>query len=88
MEYKLNDVQMAELKIVLRENDIPFFKDDELNFYFSKNKGNFDNTVYDCLIVKSENTSLNISGLTTADSSNYFRRLAAKYKPNNSGVLK
>lgn len=88
MEYNLNDVQLKELKIVLRENDIPFFEDSELNFYFDKNKGNLNNTIYECLLVKAENTTLNISGLTTADSSNYFRRLAVQYKPSNSGVLK
>lgn len=88
MEYELNDAQLRELKIVLREKDIPFFNDDELSFYFAKNKGDFNKTVYECLLVKSENTALNISGLTTADSSNYFRRLASRYRPNNSGVLK
>lgn len=88
MEYKMSAAQLEEIKIILREKDIPFFEDRELNFYFAQNKGNFNNTVYDCLIVKSENTTLNISGLTTADSSNYFRRLACRYKPNNSGVLK
>lgn len=88
MEYKINDTQLNELKIILREKDIPFFDDSELNFYFAKNKGNFNNTVYECLLVKSENTTLNISGLSTADMSNYFRRLAKNYRPNNSGVLK
>lgn len=88
MEYKMSATQLEEIKIILREKDIPFFEDRELNFYFAQNNGNFNDTVYDCLIVKSENTTLNISGLTTADSSNYFRRLACRYKPNNSGVLK
>lgn len=84
----MNETQLREIKIILREKTIPFFSNEELNFYFSKNKNNFNDTVYECLLVKSENTSLNISGLTTNDSSNYFRRLASKYKPNNSGVLK
>lgn len=88
MEYKLNDTQLNELKIILREKDIPFFDDSELSFYFSKNKGNFNNTVYECALVKSENTTLNITGLSTADTSNYFRRLASRYRPNNTGVLK
>lgn len=88
MEKSLSEKELSNIKIILREKDIPFFGDDELNFYFGKNKGNFNNTVYECLIIKSENTSLNISGLSAADSSNYFRRLAAQYRPNNSGVLK
>lgn len=88
MTHTLTDTQLNSLKIILREKEIPFFDDVELQFYFSKNNGKFNDTVYECLLVKSENTTLNITGLSTADSSNYFRRLANRYKPNNSGVLK
>ena len=76
-----------ELKIILRENDCPFFTDEELEYYLNKNKNDLNATAYHCLIIKSENTSLNISGMTAADSSLYFRRLAAKYRINNSGIL-
>lgn len=79
---------IEDLKIVLRENDIPFFTDEELNFYLSENNGDYRRTAYQCLCVKAENTTLNISGLTTADTSSYFRRLASRYRPNNSGILK
>lgn len=79
--------KLEELKMILREADVPFFDDKELEFYLQK-YSNFDECVYNCLLVKSENTQLQISGLTTADSSAYFRRLAAAYRPNNSGVLK
>ena len=78
---------LEDLKIVLREADIPFFSDEELNFYLSENKGNYDLTAYQCLLIKAENTSLSVSGLTAADSSAYFRRLASKYRPRNSGLL-
>ncbi len=88
MAKPISEKELSDLKIILREKNIPFFDDDELNFYYSKNGGNFNNTAYECLLIKSENTSLNISGLSAADSSNYFRRLAAQYKPNNSGILK
>jgi hypothetical protein len=40
------------------------------------------------LLIKAENTTLQVSGLSAGDSSTYFRRLAAKYRPYNSGVLK
>lgn len=76
------------LKIVLREKDIPFFTDEELGFYLDQNNGNYDATAYQCLIIKSEDTTLSISGLSTADSSRYFKRLASKYRPRNSGILK
>ena len=76
-----------ELKLILRENDIPFFKDDELEYYLTKNGGDVKKAAYECLLIKAENTSLNIGGLSTADSSAYFRRLASRYRPNNSGIL-
>lgn len=77
-----------DLKIVLREKDIPFFDDDELEFYLRENGGDYNRTAYQCLCIKAENTSISISGLTTEDTSTYFRRLANKYRPNNSGILK
>lgn len=79
---------IEDLKIVLREEDIPFFTDEQLNFYLRENGGNYDLTAYQCLLIKAEDTTLQVSGLSAADSSKYFRRLAAKYRPNNSGILK
>lgn len=78
---------LADLKIVLREGDIPFFSNEELEFYLRENKGDYEATAYQCLTIKAENTSLVISGLTAADTSAYFRRLASRYRPRNSGVL-
>lgn len=75
------------LKMELREADTPFFKDEQLQYYLSKNNGNIRATIYECLILKSEDTTLNISGLNTADTSSYFKRLASRFKPNNSGSL-
>lgn len=77
-----------DLKIVLREDDVPFFSDEQLSFYLEENGGDYNRTAYQCLLIKAEDTSLSISGLKTGDSSKYFRRLAAKYRPYNSGVLK
>ena len=79
---------LEDLKIVLREADIPFFDDEQLDFYLRENNGNYNATAYQCLLIKAEDTTLSISGLNAADSSKYFRRLAARYRPNNSGVLK
>lgn len=84
----LPQADLENLKIILREKDIPFFSDEELNFYYDKNSGDFNATVYECLQIKAENNTLNISGLTVADSSSYFLRLALRYKPSNSGILK
>lgn len=78
---------IEKLKIILREQDIPFFTDDEFEFYLAENNGDFNNTAYQMLIVKSENTNLTLSGMTTADTSKYFKRLASRYRPHHSGVL-
>lgn len=77
-----------DLKVVLRESEIPFFSDEELQWYVDKFNGNYNRAVYELLIVKSENTKVSISGFDAEDSSSYFRRLANRYRPNNSGVLK
>ena len=82
------DSYLVVIKNILREKDIPFFSDEEIDFYYNKNNKNLNNTIYECLLVKAENTTLNISGLNVADSSAYFRRLASRYRPNNSGILK
>lgn len=79
---------LDRLKTVLRERDIPFFSDEDLAFYLEKNGNDFNATAYECLIVKSEDSTVQISGLTTADTSGYFRRLASRYRPYNSGTLK
>lgn len=79
---------IEELKIVLREADVPFFTDEQLEFYLKENEGDYTATAYQCLLIKAEDTTLSISGLNANDSSVYFRRLAARYRPCNSGVLK
>ena len=78
---------MERLKLVLREKECPFFSDDDLQFYFEENGHDFNKTAYHCLIVKSEDTTLSISGMQCGDTSKYFRRLAQKYRKNNSGIL-
>lgn len=79
---------MEDLKTVLREEDVPFFTDKQLEFYLRENNGDYRATAYQCLLIKAEDTTLSISGLSAGDSSKYFRRLAARYRPNNSGVLR
>ena len=76
------------MKVVLREEACPFFSDEELLFYLGENNNDERKAIYQCLIVKSEDTTLSISGLQAADTSKYFRRLAQRYRTNNSGILK
>lgn len=77
----------AQLQRVLREDAIPFFSDEDLEFYYSKNSQDFNKTAYECLLVKAENTTVSMAGMEIGDSSVYFRRLASRYRPHNSGVL-
>lgn len=78
---------LDELKMILREKDCPFFEDEELRYYLDK-YGTVEKAAYYCFIIKSEDTTLSVSGLDCADTSKYFRRLAQRYRPNNSGILK
>lgn len=79
---------LDNLKMILREGDIPFFTDDQLNFYLDNNQGDLRATAYQCLLIKSEETTLSVSGLSLGDTSKYFRRLASQYRPSNSGILR
>lgn len=79
---------IERMKTILRESEIPFFSDEDLQFYLNENKGDVNAALYQCLLLKSEDTALGLSGVTFPDSSAYFRRLAQRYRPNNSGVLR
>ena len=80
--------KLRELEMILRETDIPFFTEEQLVFYLGQNGNDVRATAYQCLLIKAEDTSLKVSGLSTADTSKYFRRLASQYRPHNSGVLR
>lgn len=76
-----------ELKLILREDDIPFFTDEQISKYIALYE-TLDLALYVMLMVKAENTQMQIAGMTTQDTSSYFRKLARQYRPNNSGILK
>lgn len=70
-----------------REAQSPYFDEDDFQYYLDKNHGNVDATIYEMLIIKSEDSTISVSGLSTQDTSAYFKRLASRYKPFNSGEL-
>lgn len=78
---------LEELKFNIRENDIPYFSDVELQNMLDKYDGDIERASYECLIMKSQDTSLSVSGYSAADTSGYFKRLASRFKPRNSGIL-
>ena len=80
--------EIQELKLILREETSPFFTDEEIAYYLNKNNGNVNNAAYECLLLKAEDDSIQLpGGLTLANNSEYWLRLAKKYKPNGSRIL-
>lgn len=71
----------------IREEQCPYFEEGDIEYYLTKNNGDVNATIYEMLIVKSEDSSLSLSGINTTDTSGYFKRLASKYKPFNSGIM-
>lgn len=78
---------IERIKKEVREEQAPYFEDGDFEYYLSKNNGNVDATIYEMLIIKSEDSSISVSGLATADTSAYFKRLASRYKQFNSGIM-
>ena len=75
------------IKREIRENMSPYFEDGDIEYYLKKNNGDVNATIYELLLVKAEDSTISVSGLTTSDTSAYFRRLASRYRQYNSGVL-
>ena len=82
----MTDIEVIRLE--LREDAAPFFTEDEISYYLKKNGGDVRAAIYEMLIIKSEETAIQVSGLTTQDTSKYFKRLASRFKSFNSGTLK
>jgi hypothetical protein len=76
------------VKKEVREDQAPFFEEDDFQYYLDKNQGNVNATIYEMLILKSEDSAISVSGLNTTDTSSYFKRLASRFKSFNSGTLK
>lgn len=79
--------KLEQLNFNLREKQVPFFEASELVALLEANGGDVRKATYQGLIIKAETTGLEISGLTTKDSSSYFKMLASNYISSNSGVL-
>lgn len=81
-------MDIERVKKEVREDQAPFFEEDDFQYYLDKNQGNVNATIYEMLIVKSEDSTISVSGLSTQDTSGYFKRLASRFKSFNSGTLK
>lgn len=83
----IDSTVLANIKREIRENMIPYFEDDDIEYYYDKNDSDEQATIYELLILKSEDSTITVSGLSTQDTSKYFKRLASRYRTYNSGVL-
>ena len=84
----MTDVEkITHIRREIREQQSPYFEEDDFTYYLNKNNGDMDATIYEMLIVKSEDSTISVSGLSTQDTSAYFKRLASRYKPFNSGIM-
>lgn len=83
----LTESVIEGIMIETRENLAPYFDENDIEYYYNKNNGDVQATIYELLIVKSEDSTISVSGLSTQDTSGYFKRLASRYKPFNSGPL-
>ncbi len=79
---------LDELKMLCRERQVPFFDDDELIYHLDRAEGDVKMAAYRCLIIKAESCPVQVSGLTLADTSAYWLRLAASVRPSGSCVVK
>lgn len=82
----MTDIERVRKEV--REYQSPYFEDDDFIYYLEKNNGDVEATIYEMLIIKSEDSTISVSGLNTGDTSAYFKRLASRYKRFNSGILK
>ena len=81
---------MTDIEIIkkeIRDAQAPYFDADDFSYYLQKNNGDVNATIYEMLIIKSEDSTISVSGLSTSDTSSYFKRLASRYRRYNSGIL-
>ncbi len=80
-------IDIERIRKEIREDQVPYFDDEDFEYYLEKNQNNVNATIYEMLIIKSEDSTISVSGLSTQDTSSYFKRLASRYKQFNSGVI-
>lgn len=78
---------LEKIKIELREAQTPFFTDEEIEYFLAKNESDVNAAIYEMLLIKAEDTTITVSGLSTQDTSKYFRRLASRFRKSSSGQL-
>lgn len=82
-----NISKVNRILIEIREEQAPYFTTEDILYYLDKNNGDVEDTIYELLIIKSEDSTISVSGMNTADTSGYFKRLASRYRKFNTGNL-
>ena len=83
----MDPMTLMHIKTEIRENMSPYFDDTDIVYYYEKNGRDINATIHELLIVKSEDSTISVSGLSTGDTSAYFRMLRWRSQRFNSGVL-
>lgn len=81
---------LDEIRILIREIDEEdkYFTDEEIRYYYKRNNQNVEATVYELLMIKSQDDSCKLpSGIEIASNSNYWLMLAKRYRKNGSRVI-
>ena len=76
------------LKANIRENDYPFFSDEELERIFAESDYNIADASYRALVIKAESDKLQLSDMSLESSRRYWLCLASLYRRNRTGSLK
>ena len=76
------------LKANIREDDYPFFTDEELERIYTDCDGDIAEATYRALIIKAESDKLQLSDMTLESSRRYWLSLASLYRRNRTGTMK
>lgn len=79
---------LKTLKSNLREEEYPFFTDEELERIFTECGGDMAEATYRALIIKAECDSLQLSDIDLESSRAYWLSLASLYRKNRTGSVK
>ncbi len=79
---------LKTLKANLREEDYPFFPDEELERILTDCNFDIRQATYRALIIKAENDGVNLPDIDIESSRKYWLSLASLYRPNRTGGIK
>ena len=61
----MTDIERVKKEV--REDQVPFFEENDFEYYLEKNNGDVNATIYEMLILKSEDPTISIStNITTS----------------------